>query len=76
MLLAMKLNAGRPGRDESDIARLLVICGIGSIDDAEALFERFYPGEVLKDRSERILTAIFARGLPAAVEPPPRLDLS
>jgi hypothetical protein len=76
MLLAMKLNAGRPGRDDSDIARLLAICDVDSTDAAEALFERFYPGEVLKERSERILNAIFAKGLPAAPEPPPRLDLS
>ena len=76
MLLAMKLNAGRPGRDDSDIASLLAICGIASVEDAEAIFDRFYPGEALKERSERILLTIFAKGLPPVAEPPPGLQLS
>ncbi len=71
MLLAMKLNASRLGRDDNDIARLLVICSIDSADEAEELFETFYPGEALKDNALRLLGVVFAKGLPSQVESPP-----
>ncbi|CAN5334678.1 hypothetical protein BH11ACT3_BH11ACT3_18890 [soil metagenome] len=70
MLLAMKLNASRPGRDEGDIARLLRICSISDVTAAEDLFESFYPGEVLQVKAYRILTVVFSTGLPDAVDPP------
>jgi hypothetical protein len=35
-LLAMKLNAARPGRDTDDIAKLLVLNGVRSIEVAES----------------------------------------
>lgn len=75
-LLAMKLKAGRPGRDVEDIRQLLSICEIGSIDDAELLFERLYPGEVVPDRTLRILGVIFDSGIPPkpAAPAPPSFD--
>lgn len=36
-LLAMKINASRPGRDVQDIANLIAICAIESIDGVENL---------------------------------------
>jgi hypothetical protein len=45
-LLAMKLRAAR-GKDQPDIAFLLQACGITSVDDAEGIFEEFYPGDLL-----------------------------
>lgn len=68
-LLAMKLNASRPGRDVQDIANLLAICDIVVAAAAE-LFSEFYPGEVLPGKAQRILTPVFAQGLPAVPETP------
>ena len=49
MLLAMRLKAGRPARDSNDIAMLLTICGVPTAEDAEELFEEFYPGELPRE---------------------------
>ncbi|WP_368496592.1 DUF6036 family nucleotidyltransferase [Herbiconiux sp. A18JL235] len=70
MLLAMKLRASRPGRDDDDIAKLLVICGIGDLASAERHFEEFYPGEVLSDRALVVLGVILGEGLPARPDEP------
>jgi len=67
MLLAMKLHAGRRGRDEDDIAVLMAIVRVSTLADAEELYESFYPGEALLGRSIRIVETIIAAGLP---EPP------
>ena len=45
MLLAMKLNSARGARDRPDIDHLLELCGVQSIEHAEAIFEEHYPGE-------------------------------
>lgn len=47
-LLAMKLNAAR-GKDTEDICFLMRALGITSLDQAEALFESFYPGDALTE---------------------------
>lgn len=70
-LLAMKLNAARPGRDSDDLAKLLVLNGIRSVEEAEALFEAFYPGEELRDRALALLERIFELGLPELPTKPP-----
>lgn len=74
-LLAMKLNASRPGRDVQDIANLLAICAISDIDAADELFSEFYPGDGLTDRALRILRPIFTGGLPAVPDVPPTPSL-
>ncbi|ALJ19063.1 nucleotidyl transferase [Microbacterium sp. No. 7] len=58
-LLAMKLRAARPGRDTDDIVHLMSREDIRSIDEAEAVFEEFYPGEAVSERGMRILERIF-----------------
>lgn len=63
-LLAMKLNANRPGRDNNDIAQLMALCGIDSLEEAESLFEQYYPGDGLSDRAERMVQRIVEAGLP------------
>lgn len=65
-LLAMKLRANRPGRDVNDIRALLALVGITDVASAEALYESFYPGDVLPDRAIQILDNLFAE-----VDPPP-----
>ncbi len=71
-LLAMKLLAGRPGRDTDDIARLLALVGITTTAGAEALFEAYYPGDSLTERTVRLIDRIFDIGLPEAPPTPPR----
>ncbi|WP_430645129.1 hypothetical protein [Agromyces sp. GXS1127] len=60
----MTLRANRPGRDDTDIANLMVICGVRSIDAAEELYEDVSSGEVLPDRAVRMVTRIIEVGLP------------
>ena len=60
MLLAMKLNSARGARDRPDIDHLLKLCGVQSIEQAEAIFEEYYPGESMKDRGYDQLKTKFA----------------
>lgn len=72
-LLAMKLKASRPGRDTDDIRQLLAICGIDSVEAADALFTEFFPGDSLTDRAWRMVERILADGrlvTPVAPSPP------
>lgn len=64
-LLAMKLRAARPARDTDDIATLLAILSIDNVEEAERLFEHYFPGELPPDRAYGLLEAIMAVGLPA-----------
>ena len=75
-LLAMKLRASRAGRDTDDIADLMAICGVDSVEAADAHFESYYPGEVLEPKAYRVLEAILARGLPSVPEVPPKPNLA
>lgn len=70
-LLAMKLRAARPSRDADDIAVLMAILMISTIDEAEAVFEHYFPGELPPDRAYTLLEAILSRGLPDAPSPAP-----
>jgi Nucleotidyltransferase of unknown function (DUF6036) len=75
-LLAMKLNAARPGRDTDDIAKLLALNNVGSVSEAESLYESFYPGDSLSSRTIALLDKIFAVGLPSTPDRPPRARLN
>ena len=75
MLLAMKLRASRPGRDDEDIANLLSICAIADVDETEDLYEEFYPGEMLEPRAHRILKLVFSQGLPPTPATPPAASI-
>jgi len=75
-LLAMKLNAARPGRDTEDIAKLLVLNDIKDVDEAEAVFESYYPGDALPERTIQLLRRIFDAGLPPRPEAPSSPDLT
>lgn len=75
-LLAMKLRANRPGRDTEDIRQLLALCDIRTIEDADAFFTDFYPGDSLSERAWIIVSAILEQGplvTPTALGP---IDLS
>lgn len=71
-LLAMKLNAARPGRDISDIANLLALNEIHDLDAAEEIYESFYPGDALPERTLRTVSNILRIGLPSKPPTPPR----
>lgn len=51
MLLAMKLNSARGARDRPDIDRLLDLCRVTTVQQAEAIFDEYYPGESMKGRA-------------------------
>ncbi len=69
----MKLRAARPSRDADDIATLMAILEITTVDEAEAVFEHYFPGELPPDRAYALLEAILRRGLPDAPPPAPPL---
>lgn len=70
-LLAMKINASRPGRDEKDIANLLAITNTRSVSEAEELMDLYYPGDGLSEKALRLLNPIFEQGLPPIPATPP-----
>lgn len=72
VLLVMKLRAGRPGRDTDDIARLMALNHIDSVDAASDLLAEFYPGDDLSDRAVAQVQKIQEVGLPA-LSPAPTL---
>lgn len=74
-LLAMKLRANRPGRDTRDIRLLMGLCGVDKCEEAEALYEEFYPGDALSDRAIHMVDGILADGAPPAPEALPPLVL-
>ncbi len=69
-MLAMKLRANRPGRDTRDIRLLLALCDIRTLEVAVELYEEFYPGDLLTERAEQMVTAILA-GEPTSAPPSP-----
>jgi hypothetical protein len=58
LMLAMKLHAGRGRRDGDDVTALVNALAIGTVAQARALFESYYPNEELKPTSARWLTRL------------------
>lgn len=57
LLLAMKLLASRGSRDAEDIATLLEACGVRFLEEAQAIFDRYYPDEEIKPQGRRVVEA-------------------
>jgi hypothetical protein len=57
LLLAMKLLAGRGTRDREDIERLLDACSVVSYGEAKAIFDQYYPMELMSHRARAQLVA-------------------
>ena len=55
VLLAMKLRAGRGRRDSPDIELLLDVCKVRSAEEAEEIFDRYYPNEEIAPRALALL---------------------
>lgn len=76
-LLAMKLHAAqsRGNREAADLAVLLPHCSITTSEQAEQLYEAYYPGDSLTPRTMQLLEHIFSRSTkPPAAPPLPALD--
>lgn len=63
-LLAMKVNASRPGRDVQDIANLLAICNVTNLEEISQIMNKYYPGDGISEKAERLLIPIFEQGVP------------
>ena len=63
-LLAMKLNAAWPGKDERDVAYLMALTETHTIEDAQELFEGFYPGDVISVTGLAMVDRVITVGLP------------
>ena len=59
-LLAMKLFADRGARDRGDTVVLIKILGITTPKEAEAILERYWPGEGLSKATHAFLQEFFA----------------
>jgi len=59
LLFAMKANACRGARDGRDLLVLADRCGITTIGDAEAVFDRYFPHDVFDQKGLRWLRAHF-----------------
>ena len=67
LLFAMKANASRGIRDGRDLLTLADCCGITSLVSAEAVFDRYFPRDVLPDKAVRWLDAYFRGEEPFAL---------
>lgn len=68
-LLALKLRASRPrlpgyAGDEADIAFLLRKIRPKSLAEVETLFDRFFPHDVLPERTRRLVERVIQEGKP------------
>ena len=60
----MKLKASRGRRDATDIDKLLAICRVVQQEQAEDLFETYYPREAIPERGMARLRRHFDDGPP------------
>ena len=74
-LLAMKLKAGRVGRDTDDIRKLMKQIDISNLSQVEDLYSEYYPGEILSERAFGTATNIIAESNVPYPEPPKRPSL-
>lgn len=75
-LLAMKLHAAqrRGNRDVRDLILLLPHCHISTVEQAAELYEAYYPGDELTDRTRDLIERLLATR-PHQPTPPPPPDL-
>jgi hypothetical protein len=64
LLLAMKLWAGRGRRDGPDIEKLLAMCDVNCVEDAEHIFDHYYPEEAMKPGARKWLEGWLAKRHP------------
>jgi len=78
LLLAMKLNAyeKRTEADADDIVGLLPIVGVASLESADTLIDRYFPGDSVGTRTAGFLNRIFEAGVPERRAAPPPIELA
>ena len=64
-LLAMKIRASRPGRDDADLAQLLATCGAATLHEAVALYDAYYPDDRLPPRATMLREGLLGGARPA-----------
>lgn len=71
-LLAMKVYAAqkRGRRELEDLEVLVPAVGLTTVDEVEDLYESFYPGDELTDRTARIIQAVLDLHSPRTPTPP------
>jgi hypothetical protein len=62
-LLAMKLHAAR-AKDMPDLAFLIDACGVTSVADAQHVYERHYPGDLLSARAQARVEHVLTHAKP------------
>lgn len=72
-LLAMKLRASRPSKDQWDLAWLLRRCDIRSVEEAQAHMDRYYDGEEELSEKGRFLVAALLKEVEMPTAPPTTL---
>lgn len=74
-LLAMKLHAvnRRGRREQHDLAVLLPLCDVGTVDQAESHYGDYYPGDTFTTRAVAVIEAALSE--PRVVRSPPFPDL-
>lgn len=60
LLLAMKLAASRPAKDSADIKLLLGKLEIRTVEQAEEIFEKYFPGDLLPAKALRLLSVLLS----------------
>lgn len=72
-LLAMKLHAtqSRRLREVDDLMSLLPTCHVATVEEAEALYSDFYPGDEFTPSTAKIVRAVLDAG-PTTPDIPPR----
>ncbi len=61
LLLAMKLYANRGRRDTEDIEYLLGACGVTSLEEAQAIYERYHAQDLISDSAALRVQAWLSR---------------
>ena len=58
----MKLKANRGRRDAEDIQRLLTVCRVKTVEQAQQIYEAYHPQEVLSGAVKARIEAYVTRG--------------
>lgn len=70
-LLAMKIRASRPGRDDAGLSLLLAACAVTTLGEATAFFEAYYPDDPLPARAAALIEGLLAGANPRPFPPEP-----
>ncbi len=61
LLLSMKLQANRGGRDTEDIVVLMRVCDVESLEQAEAIYGKFNEGSPLSQGASELVSRLLSK---------------